>query len=174
MNNNPGPVLQEEHATPYSQNGGSLSLSGPALAGLTRDIVDRGIPFRFTAPGFSMSPFIRDGDIITIAPCKAASCRTGDVVAFIRPGSGRLIVHRVVAVSAGGCRIRGDNTSEEDGMIPHASIVGQVIRIEHAGKVIRFGLGPERIIIALFSRQGWLRYCTGAAGAACSLVRKLI
>ncbi|MCX6688350.1 MAG: hypothetical protein NTZ39_01405, partial [Methanoregula sp.] len=140
---------------------------------LTRDILARGLPFRFSAPGFSMSPFIRDGDVITLAPYQAASCRPGVVVGFVRPDTGRLVVHRVVTISKDGCRIRGDNTPDEDGEIPHACIIGQVTRVERAGKTIRFGLGPERRIIALFSRRGWLPYCIGAAGKVCSVVRRL-
>jgi signal peptidase I len=172
MNNDVTPVQPEENVTLYSHNGGSLSLSGPALAGLTREILGKGLPFRFTAPGFSMSPFIRDGDVITLAPYKADSCRPGVVVAFVRPGTERLVVHRVVAVSKNGCHIRGDNAPDDDGDIPHASIIGQVVRIEHAGKTVRFGMGPERKIIAVLSRRNWLHYCTGAARAVCSVIRR--
>lgn len=156
----------------YTLDGGSLSLPGPALVGLTREVLDRGLPFRFSAPGFSMSPFIRDGDVITLALYQAGSCRAGHVVAFVRPDTGCLVVHRVVAVSETGCRIRGDNSPEEDGEIPHSQILGRVTRVERAGNPVRFGFGPERVVIALFSRRGWLPYCTGAARTACSMVRR--
>lgn len=172
MNNDRSPVSPEENATSYSHAGGSLPLSGPALVGLSRKILNKGIPFRFSAPGTSMSPFIRDRDVITLTPYRSASCRIGDVVAFVRPKTGRLVVHRVVGVSRDGCRIRGDNTPEEDGEIPHACIIGQVIRVEHSGKVVRFGLGPERCIIALLSRRRWLPCFIGTARILCSAIRK--
>lgn len=166
-------VSQKEDVTRYVHAGGSRSLPGPALAGLAREILTRGLPFRFYAPGTSMSPFIKDGDVITLAPPQAVSCRTGVVVAFIRPEAERLIVHRVIAVSREGCRIRGDNSSKEDGFVPHTCIIGHVIRVERAGKTIRLGLGPERIILALLSRNGLLPHVIGAAGSVYSVIRRL-
>jgi hypothetical protein len=172
MHNNPGPAAAEHPGISYAHPGGSLSLPGPVLVGLIRDVFARGLPFRFSAPGTSMSPFIRDSDVITLAPYNPASCSPGIVVAFVRSGTCQLVVHRVVAVSVAGCRIRGDNSPEEDGEFPHACIIGQVIRIERAGKTVRFGLGPERRIIALFSRLGWLTVCIGAAGKVISVLRR--
>lgn len=173
MNTNTSPVSPEENGTPYSHDGGSLSLSGPALVALCQEILTKGMSFRFTAPGFSMSPFIRDGDVITLVSYKEASCILGDVVAFVRPGTNRLVVHRVVRVTHDKCSIKGDNAPEDDEDIPHECIIGNVIRVERAGKTVRFGLGPERRIIALFSRRRWLPYCIGAAGKVCSVIRRL-
>ena len=47
---------------------GGLSLSGEALIELMRAVLARGLPFRFAARGFSMAPFIRDGDVISVSP----------------------------------------------------------------------------------------------------------
>ena len=47
--------------------------------------------------GWSMMPIIRDGDVITVAPQAQPLPGIGDVVAFVRPSSGHLVVHRVVA-----------------------------------------------------------------------------
>lgn len=163
----------EEDATMYTHNRDTLSLSRTALVGLCRDVLKKGLPFRFSAPGPSMSPFIRNGDIITLAPYHPVSCRSGDVVAFVQPGTERLVVHRVVGVSPDGCRIRGDNSLEDDEVIPHACILGQAIRVDRNGKKVRVGLGPERKIIALLSRQRLLPWCVGAAAAVLSGIRRL-
>ena len=168
---NRGPLHDER--TTYVHHGGSLSLPNTSLIVIIRDVLARDLRFRFAAPGFSMSPFIRDGDVITLVSYTAASCLSGDVVAFVRPGTNRLVVHRVVGMSRDGCRIRGDNTPEDDGEIPHECIIGKVTRVERAGKTVRFGLGPERRIIAIFSRRRWLPFCIGAAGKVCSVVRRL-
>ena len=48
--------------------GGELQLSGRALAGLMKNVLARDLPFRFRARGWSMSPFIRDLDVITVKP----------------------------------------------------------------------------------------------------------
>ncbi|MDD1701597.1 MAG: S24/S26 family peptidase [Methanoregula sp.] len=173
MSNDRSPVSSEENITPYFHAGGSLSLSGPALAGLTREILDRGLLFRFTAPGTSMSPFIRDRDVITLAPFQSASCRPGDVVAFVRPGTERLVVHRVIQMTGDGCFIKGDNTPENDGEIPCSCILGKVVRVERTGKTVRFGLGPERNIIVQLSRRGWLPFFMSFAKRVGSAVRRL-
>ena len=80
----------------FSIKSGEFSLSGPALIKLLRAVLERGAPFRFRARGFSMSPFIRNGDVITVSPLSAASPRIGDVAAFIHPRTRRLVVHRII------------------------------------------------------------------------------
>jgi signal peptidase I len=130
----------------------SQSMPSAAFAELMAAVLDKDVPFRFTAPGFSMSPFIRDGDVITIAPRRL---RYGDVVAFMSPCRGKLTVHRIVHISSEGYLIKGDNTPEPDGRIPMSSIIGRVVRVEHRGKRMWLGLGIERIAIAFLSRHGW-------------------
>jgi len=133
------------------------SLSMPALVELLRAVLDRGAQFRFEAPGFSMSPFIQDGDTITVAPLAGASPRRGDMVAFLRPDSGKVVVHRVVGKQDGAFLIQGDNAEETDGPVLAASILGRVTEVKRDGSPIRLGLGPERYIIAGLSRWGLLR-----------------
>jgi signal peptidase I len=149
----------EDWTARYVQAGGSRPLSGPALAAVARDVLARDRSFRFLAPGASMSPFIRSGDVLTLVPFDPESCAPGDVVAFARPGTSALVVHRVTLATGSWCRIQGDNNQEPDGGIPCDTIIGRVSRVERAGRQVRFGLGPERALIALLSRQGWLHRC---------------
>ena len=132
-----------------------LSLSGTAFATLLRAVLDKGVPFRFRATGFSMSPFIRNGDVLTVSPLSGRA-RLGDVVAFIRQGTGGLAIHRVVGTSAGGCLIRGDNSSRDDGYVAAENILGRITKVERNGKKILLGLGPERYLIAFLARKGLL------------------
>jgi len=127
------------------------------LVALLRAVLERSQPFRFEAPGFSMSPFIQDGDAITVSPLSVAAPRLGDVVAFIRPESGKLVVHRVVGKQDGAFLIQGDNAEETDGPVPAANVLGRVTRVERNGKKVYLGLGPERYLIALLSRWGLFR-----------------
>ena len=159
-------------ATEYSRGENLRLLSDSAMAGITRDILDRGIPFRFSAPGTSMFPFIRDGDVITLVPFNKAACGLGTIVAFFQPGTGQLVVHRIVGFAVKGCNIRGDNSSADDGIIPDSSIVGQVIHIERARKKVRLGLGPERVVIALLSRWRYLQFFVYIAGTALSPIKR--
>lgn len=140
----------------FVRKGGELSLSGPALAELLRAVLDKGMPFRFRAKGFSMSPFVKDGDVITVSPLSGASPRLGDVVPCIGPETGKLFVHRVVGKRGDFCIIRGDNTPEADGLVSKANVLGRVTRVERDGKRVFLGLGPERLLIALLTRRGLL------------------
>ena len=141
----------------YTIKGSELSLSRVALAGLMRGVLARGIPFRFRAKGWSMTPFILDGDVISVSPLPRGLPGIGDVVAFMRPEMETLVVHRVIARRGGACLIQSDNShGGDDGLVPRESILGRVTRVERGGRVIRLGLGPERLLIALLSRLGLL------------------
>ncbi|MBU0493049.1 MAG: S26 family signal peptidase [Chloroflexi bacterium] len=129
----------------------------PVLIGLLQAVLERGKPFRFEAPGFSMSPFVRDGDVITVTSLSGASPGRGDVVAFLCPDSGKLVVHRVVGERDGAFLIRGDNAEEGDGLVPRANVLGRVTKVERDGKPVRLGLGSERYLIAFLTRWGLLR-----------------
>lgn len=138
-------------------NAEELPLSGQAVLELMRGVLDRGKPFRFRARGWSMAPFIRDGDVITVSAFTHSQPGTGDVVAFIRPGSGSLVVHRVVARGSHSALIQGDNGLEyQDGIIPSENLLGRVTRVERNGHRTWSGLGPERLIIAWLSAAGLL------------------
>ena len=125
-----------------------------------------------------MSPFIRDGDVITIAPVQppgrnphvptpsslsagnvteARRCDVGQVVAYVAALSRRLLVHRIIGRHESGFLIQGDNLSGPvaDPVRPD-DILGRVVRIERGRKRIWLGLGPERYAIAVLSRVGLL------------------
>jgi hypothetical protein len=125
-----------------------------------------------------MSPFIRDGDVITIAPLQppdrsphvpapsslsagnvteVRNCDIGQIVAFESALSRRLVVHRIVGRRESGFLIQGDNLSGPvvDVVRPD-DILGRVVRIERGRKRIWLGLGPERYAIAVLSRAGLL------------------
>ena len=141
---------------PPIESAPALSLSGPTLVELLRAVLGKGAPFRFRARGSSMSPSIRDGDVVTVSSLSGISPCPGDVVAFAHPGSGKLVVHRVVGKNKNSYLIKGDSVSEVDGFIPEASILGYVGKVERDGKRVFFGLGPEKLLIAFLTRGGLL------------------
>jgi len=133
-------------------------LSGQDLLDLMQAVLARGVPFRFCARGWSMTPFIHDGDVITVSPLHGALPGVGEVVAFARPGTGNPVVHRVIARCGTGSLIQGDSMEEyTDGIIPAENLLGRVTRVERRGHDIWLGLGPERYVIAWLSRAGLLR-----------------
>ena len=99
-----------------------------------------------------MTPFIRDGDIVTVS--SLAKFSVGTIVAFRHPETNRLIVHRITAVRNGSVNIQGDESAEYmDGWISTANLLGQVTRIEREGRNISLGMGIERYLIAYLSRK---------------------
>jgi hypothetical protein len=103
-----------------------------------------------------MSPFIRNGDVVTVSPSPATGFAPGDIAAFAHGESDRLVIHRVVAIQGASFIARGDNASDSDGLIPYARVLGRVTRVERSGRSLRLGLGPERRLIAFCSRTSLL------------------
>jgi hypothetical protein len=157
----------------YTEIGGNFTIPNSSMLLLCRDVLAKGYGFRLCAPGFSMTPFICNKDIITLEPCLVNSYSLGDVVGYARPDSGNFVVHRIVAIRVDGALIRGDNCSGPDGIIPFNVIVGRVCRVEHNGRNVRIGLGFERRIIASFSRRGILRTVVYPVWIICSLFRRI-
>lgn len=131
-------------------------LSNAQMIVLMRAVLEKGSKFRFSAPGGSMQPFIHNGDVITVAPLRGRP-GYGDIVAFVHPPTGKLIVHRVVARRGDLCLMRGDAVPEGfDGWVTRADLLGRVARIERGGKIVRTNVLLLRWLAALLSRFGWL------------------
>ena len=128
-------------------------IAGKDFVGILRAVVDKQADFRFQAKGFSMAPFIKDGDVLTISPLSGASARIADVLAVINPQTERLTVHRVVARKKGSVLLQGDNCYCCDGFIPKENILGRLIKVERQGRRVFLGFGPERYMVVLFSRM---------------------
>lgn len=127
-----------------------------ALPEVVKAVLAKGAVCRFQVKGHSMSPFIKDGDVVTVSPLFGTAPHLGDVVAFIHPGPDKLVIHRVVGRKDDSCIIIGDNTFEIDGPVSTGNILGRVTRVERGGKRIIVGLGLERYLIAFLSRSGLL------------------
>ena len=110
-----------------------ISLSAPVIMELIEAVHEKGASFRFQAKGHSMTPAIRDGDIITVSPLKDIMPRRGDVLAFRHPDQPRMLVHRVLHTMARKYFIKGDNCPDADGWIPAENILGLITRVETAG-----------------------------------------
>ena len=124
--------------------------------GLLQAVLEKGADFRLKAKGKSMFPFICDGDILTIGSIKQ-NIELGDIVAAEQPESGQLVVHRVIALSAGKLLIKGDGNSVEDGWIEMSRIFGAVIKVERRSRIVRPGSAWVRRLVAFISRQAWLQ-----------------
>lgn len=140
----------------FSPKREDLALSGPVLSELLKAVLEKELPFRFRANGYSMSPFIKDGDVVTVSPLFGAMPKIGDVIAFHPSETKKLVIHRVVGKKDDSCILRGDSALEPDGMVPLANILGRITRVERSGKKIILGLGPERRLIAFLTPHRFL------------------
>jgi len=136
--------------------GSNHPLSGRDLVELLRAVLSKGVPARFQAKGFSMSPFIRNKDVVTISPLKGKLPGLGHIIAFAHPETEGLCIHRIVRKKDGIYVTKGDNISETDECVPGENILGFVTRVERNGKQVFLGLGPERFLIAFLGRRGLL------------------
>jgi signal peptidase I len=107
------------------------------------DLLGRGIAARFHATGESMSPTIRSGEHVRVAPVSPHSLRIGDVV-LVRAERG-LTVHRVVEITPDGITTRGDNTLRRDPAVRHQHILGRITHVEREGATVTVPTAPLRI-----------------------------
>ena len=136
--------------------GSDLPLSGRSLVELLRAVLEKGAPARFQAKGFSMSPFIKNNDVVTISPLKGKRPGLGEIIAFVHGETDGLCIHRIVREKDGFYITKGDNLSDTAESVPSENILGSVARVEREGKEVFLGLGPERYLIALVGRRGLL------------------
>jgi len=150
--------LDSQSAKPLfsMMKGSDLPLSGRGLVDLLRAVLSKGVPVRFQARGFSMSPFIKNNDVVTISPLQGTQPSLGDIVAFAHPETQGLYIHRIVRNKDGFCVTKGDNRSQTEESVPIKNILGSVTRVERDGRHVFLGLGPERFLIAFLGRRGLL------------------
>jgi RimJ/RimL family protein N-acetyltransferase len=148
--------MAEAEPMRHVASGSELPLSNLGQLELLRGMVERGLTFRTKARGLSMTPLIRDGDVVTIDPMDRSDPRVGEVVAFVDSGGRGLALHRVVARKEAGWLLRGDNCRESDGVVPRDQILGRVVRVERNGRDADFGKGAKGAGIAWLSQTGGL------------------
>ena len=113
-----------------------------------------------------MHPFIKDGDVITVAPLPPTAPGLGDVVVFVHEKARRLFVHRVTKKIGGSFVTRGDSARVDDDRISKTNLLGRVTHVERNGKRVRLGLAPERSMLGLMARLGLLSPIVFQGGVA--------
>ncbi len=89
-----------------------------------RPLLAQGISVRFQARGASMSPAIRDGEIVEVTPTNVTELRKGDIVLAKTEHGFRL--HRIVLADPAEDRFitRGDCGQEDDPALSGEQILG--------------------------------------------------
>jgi len=111
--------------------------SSELIEGLLRS----GVDVRLEVGGQSMRPMLAGGEIATVAPASPESLACGELV-LCRGAGGRLVLHRLVAVSGTGAgrrwHTRGDALMACDEPFEARQVLGRVARIEG----LRLGVAP--------------------------------
>jgi hypothetical protein len=135
---------------------GSLPCSSAAFAELSAEILRAGKAVRFRARGASMSPLVRDGDVVLVRPVEARAVREGDVV-LCADERGRLLLHRVIRRRAGPggvcLTVQGDSVEQPDGEIAGAQLYGRVAAVEREG----VWMAADRPVLRLLGWSAALR-----------------
>ena len=122
---------------------------------LLEETLNRGHSIRFRAPGDSMYPTIRNGDILTVTPIETASITIGDIILY-RHKSG-VTAHRVIRITKRDAHhsqhsalrpqtsdlspqsyfiLRGDAAVVFDDPVSADQILGKVTLVEREGRRI--------------------------------------
>ena len=113
---------------------------------------------RFTGYGTSMTPFIRNGNTLTIKLIdKNDKIKKGTVVA-VKHIEKKIIIHRIIGIKNNYFQIKGDNRKLQDGWYPKESIIGVITEIKReSGKRVQFPTW-QNFIIAFLSKTRILNF----------------
>ncbi len=117
------------------------------------DLLRDGIAIQFRGCGQSMKPTIRDGELMTVAPIRAAEVRVGHVLLCI-DGRGQPVAHRVSELRrhADGATqfcLRGDSSQACDAPLNDSHVRGRVVGVQREGVDVELALGvgwPGRLL----------------------------
>lgn len=90
-------------------------------------------PFKICVHGNSMSPYIKDGDIITISPYCGEKLKCGDIILYYKFSS-HLTIHRICNISIDENEktiyyTKGDNNDKMDlYIVTENEIIGKLIK----------------------------------------------
>ena len=126
-------------------------------AELALELLGRGESICFRARGGSMRPFVRDGDVVTVAP-GAVGVGLGTVV--LAPVGDFGCVHRVVWRRGHQVLVKGDAFPHSDGWFDERELLGQVVGVKRTGRDVRQGRWLPVVVSAvggLARRHLWRR-----------------
>jgi uncharacterized repeat protein (TIGR01451 family) len=136
---------------------------------LSRELLSNGVPVRFEARGASMSPCIRDGQVVHVTPVIVSKLRKDDIV--LTKGDRGFLLHRLMVTEhdKNFFITRGDRGKQNDPPVSGDQILGLVV-----AKEISFGRKILRIELTGFMgivNRMLLRFGARSRSAAVKLAR---
>ena len=130
-----------------------ISINAAEFKALAGDLLSRDKLIKFKASGFSMSPFIKNGDILEVQPNATSSIQIGDIILYSKM-SDILIAHRVVSIDEyqGERRFitQGDSLFTPDDGVSSNQVLGQVMAVERSGRRIILNSTSGRIFVNMW------------------------
>jgi len=137
----------------------TLNLKREDFASIAQQVLGRGRILRFKAKGGSMSPFIRNGDVVEVVPVKGR-INLGDIILY-HSSCGSPVIHRVIQRNKESIITKGDSVPSSDQPVLSRQVLGRVVSIEKNGWCIRLDRPMVRllnILLALISPFSFLIY----------------
>jgi signal peptidase I len=104
---------------------------------LRKQLIENNHAVKIVASGYSMFPFMRNGDVQTISPVPLEEIKVGDVAVFEREND--WISHRVIAIRKTNNEttliLRGDTCIQFDPLVTKENYIGKTVSFERNGTV---------------------------------------
>lgn len=129
-----------------------LNLKREDFTSIAQKVLGRGRTLRFKAKGGSMSPLIRNGDVVEVAPFKG-KVNFGDIILYFSSW-GTPVVHRVIQRNKESIITKGDSVPSSDHPVLFKQVLGRVVAVEKNGWRIRLDKPVGKllnILLALIS-----------------------
>jgi signal peptidase I len=157
-----------------------IVLRRPSFSLVTESLLAAGLSVRFRAHGRSMSPAVRDGECVTVAPVDVQKVSLGDVL-LCETWRGP-VAHRVIEVEDAPSGVRfataGDASDTPDRPVEGAQVRGRLVSVDRDGKTISLALAGGRLgrrafLLALRARKllGSIARAVEAGARAPSIIR---
>ena len=123
---------------------------------LLEKIIETEGSFSVTVRGDSMSPEVREGDLVTVEKADVRMLRAGDII-LCRSRAFGFLVHRVIWTK-GKIITMGDNLTMSDGALGEGDLIGRIVAIRRGeeelqpSRVRAFGAIARGLIIVLLSK----------------------
>jgi signal peptidase len=106
---------------------------------LSAQLLSLGLGVRFRAPGTSMHPTIRHGELITVEPLSPSELKRGDIILYRLQGN--FIAHRILKIEGRkGCGLtfilKGDASATCDVPVKPEQVLGKVVCLERDHLII--------------------------------------
>ena len=109
-----------------------------AFRDISLQLLRQGQSVRFRPGGHSMRPAINDGEAVLVEPVNPARIRLGEIILYLFERG--VIAHRVQSIEQSAVGLvfttRGDTSHAADAPVAEADVLGRVVAVERAGRVI--------------------------------------